>query len=451
MGGEPVGGIGPFREDYAIAASNRFRLFDDLQVDDSQEDVTRLEIKTQSNLDTDTTYEFFIPPSAYDYCDLSRLKIKGKLKVRKINDTDKVEADLAEGDNGKVGIVNCAADSLFKLVSLKVQNTEVTDLSSYKYHYKAYVEKLLSYSPDVKASWLKETALWTEDTPGQEDKTAAANEGWTTRATWVNQSREVEFCFRPHIDILRCGKLLPNGIGMKLTLYRNDDDVTLMSPAAGITGHTLRVKVTELTVEAVYVRLKEVICEHHAKMMTKEPATVRFPFARLTHHDIPANSAGVVTRTLHIGSLPQLVLLFFAQPTLECSGAANPFNFTSQGLTRLYFRLNGKLLDPSVDADNYTDKTLDRYIDLAETLNLSDHFHTVGYRLAHFTHGAFFVALDLTRCCANYVAHPKQVGNLDVSVQFKTAPTGTLQMLAYSVFRAEIRVDAERNVTFDSP
>ena len=56
-----------------------------------------------------------------------------------------------------------------------------------------------------------------------------------------------------------------------------------------------------------------------------------------------------------------------------------------------------------------------------------------------------------TRCCANYVAHPQQVGNLDVSVQFETAPTGTLQMLTYSVFRAEIRVDAERNVAFDSP
>ena len=48
------------------------------------------------------------------------------------------------------------------------------------YLYRAYIETLLSYGPAAKESQLT-GVMWYKDTPGHQDKTAAANKGFTSR------------------------------------------------------------------------------------------------------------------------------------------------------------------------------------------------------------------------------------------------------------------------------
>jgi hypothetical protein len=50
------------------------------------------------------------------------------------------------------------------------------------YPYRAYIETLLSYGPAAKESQLT-GVMWYKDTPGHQDKTAAANKGFTSRKT----------------------------------------------------------------------------------------------------------------------------------------------------------------------------------------------------------------------------------------------------------------------------
>ena len=80
-------------------------------------------------------YEFQVGSMSSYYQDLSSIRFKGKVKIKKI--VTNVEANLGDADD--VATVNMIGNSLFNNVECTVQGVPVTDSSSQTYHYKSMI------------------------------------------------------------------------------------------------------------------------------------------------------------------------------------------------------------------------------------------------------------------------------------------------------------------------
>ena len=80
-------------------------------------------------------YEFQVGSMSSYYPDLSSVRFKGKVKIKKI--VTNVEANLGDADD--VATVNMIGNSLFNNVECTVQGVPVTDSSSQTYHYKLMI------------------------------------------------------------------------------------------------------------------------------------------------------------------------------------------------------------------------------------------------------------------------------------------------------------------------
>ena len=84
-------------------------------------------------------YEFQVGSMSSYYQDLSSVRFKGKVKIKKLSTN--VEANL--GDSDDVATVNLIGNSLFNNVECTVQGVPVTDSSSQTYHYKSMIVSIM--------------------------------------------------------------------------------------------------------------------------------------------------------------------------------------------------------------------------------------------------------------------------------------------------------------------
>ena len=94
-----------------------------------------LTILPYGGLSENGPYEFQVGSMSSYYPDLSSVRFKGKVKIKKI--VTNVEANLGDADD--VATVNMIGNSLFNNVECTVQGVPVTDSSSQTYHYKSMI------------------------------------------------------------------------------------------------------------------------------------------------------------------------------------------------------------------------------------------------------------------------------------------------------------------------
>ena len=127
-----------------------------------------------------------------------------QVKVTRANVDD---LDLAD----PVGPVNNWLHSLFGQVDLYLNGTLVTP-STNTYAYRAYIEMLMSYGTDAKATQLT-SQLWHKDTATHIDAVetvdgAAANEGFVARRANIVRSRVVDMIGRLNVDLFLHNKYM---------------------------------------------------------------------------------------------------------------------------------------------------------------------------------------------------------------------------------------------------
>ena len=99
--------------------------------------------------------EFNIPGGGQDYLDLANTQLYVKAQILRHNGNALADAD-------DVGPVNLFLHSLFSEVDISLNDTQITS-SNNTYPYRAYLETLLSYGPDAKASQLS-SSMYYKDT-----------------------------------------------------------------------------------------------------------------------------------------------------------------------------------------------------------------------------------------------------------------------------------------------
>jgi hypothetical protein len=144
-------------------------------------------------------YDFPIVQRGHQYVQNNGIRLYMKFKV-----VTSADAAITKADG--VSLCNLFGNALFQTMQIEIAAKAITDLENTHANYKAYVETLLSYSPQkggggplAASAWQIDTAKHFDDTnyaaPAADGTVAATdskNEGFRTRRLLIEDSREHE-------------------------------------------------------------------------------------------------------------------------------------------------------------------------------------------------------------------------------------------------------------------
>jgi hypothetical protein len=171
--------------------------------------------------------EFLIPADSDTYIDLDiKLYVRGKL----ISSTGK---DVDYRDH--TGVTNNFLHSLFSQCNVRLNDVNVT-LASEHYHYRSYLETLMTYGGDAAVSH-PSAAYWYHDTgdmepcdPKAETPTATTTDrGFIPRWSKLSASKEIQLFGRLHSDICNASQYLLPGVSLKIRLTKARSTFYLMN------------------------------------------------------------------------------------------------------------------------------------------------------------------------------------------------------------------------------
>ena len=96
------------------------------------------------------------------------------------------------------------------------------------------------------------------------DNTAESNEGLNRRATFTNNGAEVGLVGVPLCDVFNIGKLLFDGLEIKVKVYLNNDAFVLM---AGEMPNNCKLKIMSSTLRIRTVRVADSVKLEHVQIM----------------------------------------------------------------------------------------------------------------------------------------------------------------------------------------
>lgn len=195
----------------------------------------------------DGPYEFRIPPDP-NFLNLSKHNIYFQMRIVRPDNTNLVNQGDAAVQDPLVAPINAIGKTFFKQVKLFL-NSKLAYDSGDKYHYRAYLETLLNYGSEAKASHLS-SCLYSTET-GNID--AADNEAFTSRAELFRGSQWVEVMAPVHVDLMMQDRFLLPHTELRLELHRNPDALLLMCHQANALAYKIEVREVRLFMEKVEV------------------------------------------------------------------------------------------------------------------------------------------------------------------------------------------------------
>lgn len=179
-------------ENSCLASKSELDLFNELPTQAATEEGYYTEHLPNGSTENHNPIKFTISGDSNCYIDLNHSHIYLETKITKEDGSDLTDDDIP-------GPVNLICHSLFKQCDVYLNDTLISD-SSNLYHYRSYLETLLSYSNEAKESQLS-LALYKKDVAGQHDDIANANTALVARRSYYSKSKTVSLIGRLHSDI----------------------------------------------------------------------------------------------------------------------------------------------------------------------------------------------------------------------------------------------------------
>ena len=242
-----IGGLSIGKDEIA---SSKFNLFSPIEIEKGVEKSYSLTLRPISAVGSKGPFTFDIPADPEKFTDIETLLLHGRIRIRK-----KVSGALANlPANEKVSTVNNIFDSLWSSINVELNGTAINDPSTKWYAYKAYFEKLLSFTTATKDTVLSSSGYY-QDEAGEYDSldnvsnaTVSANEGYIQRKDMFKESQWVYFCTNLHIDLTTLRKVLPPNINITIKLNRNSDAFCLLSPNP-VNNYEIEIQDLKITLE----------------------------------------------------------------------------------------------------------------------------------------------------------------------------------------------------------
>ena len=435
----------------------------------------------------------FLIAGTDEYIDLSKTILTVTGKITKKDGTSKLDGN----DQSNVAPVNNFLHSLFRQVDVYLNGKQVTPAMG-TYAYRSYIETLLNYDVSAKQSQFS-SALYYKDTPGQMDKVGAlastktlnyrtaqstvgvSGERDSSETLYVAESGNVGFAKRHQFikngnrfvlsgpifsDIFMTDRLLLNMMDLKVVLNRSSDPFSLMEIGNDSDPIVPKVQLTDVVLKVRKVKVDQSVSDGVERMLKQTPAL--YPIRRVECKilTIPANLPNVRQDNIFSGIIPNSFVVGLVHVDASTGEYdKNPYNFQHFGVTSVSLTANGqeipfKLLTLKYpkDAEGNIDPTNDTELDFDEAYSTlfsgtGKIYSNAGLDITRedYPGGYALYAFDLTpdMCKSADYFNTVQRGSLTLALTFETSHKHAIGMVCYGDFENIIRIDAERNATYD--
>ena len=392
-----------------------------------------------SKLNDNGPIEFNIENSTEKFIDLANSFIKFKIQVLKHDVTNLEAEDVVVPINYSIG-------SMFNQVDVNLGGTTISS-SNNLYSYRAYVEALLNYGKDAKKSQLQ-MGMYFKDPAGKfEVLNADRNKSFEEKTNYFGNSKIVDISGQIHCDIFNQGRLILNGVPLKITLHRNRSAFLFMSE-----GDNPNYKLN--IIEAMFCIRKVTLTPHRfielQKQLESVPACYPINRVDVRTHSAAAGLTNFIWDNCYQGQLPNKIIIGMVDND-SCSGIykKNPFYFKNYDVRKVSTLVNGESLPGQpIKVDFENNLYMDGYrslflacgkLNANEGIDISRDEYKDGYTLFGF---------DLSpSICNGGHSEPVRQGTLKIELEFQKALPSTISVIAYAEFESTITVDKFRNVT----
>ncbi|XP_066916396.1 uncharacterized protein F54H12.2-like [Clytia hemisphaerica] len=366
----------------------------------------------------------------------------------------RAKVQILNGDGTNIGVdddvtsVNYTIGTLFRQLDVMLNGSIISD-STNTYAYRAYMETLLNYGEEAKKTSLS-MGLYTKDEAKKLDelKTANGNRGLDERSAYTENSKIVTICGRPHIDIAHQGKLLVNGLPIKITLHRQKDAFSLLTNDE---TPTYKFKIVDIV-----LRIKKIELTPHKFgeiQQTLEKESIAYPINRVTikTRSIPIGLGSMNWENCIMGQMPNRVIIGMVENNaFNGSYKKNPYNFQHFNVSSIGVYVNGESLPANPMKLNFDQSDfLDGYRSLFDITGKLYRDEGCAIKRSDYPNGYSFFAFDLSPSQCGSHQEVQKTGSLRISFEFSKALEKSVTVILYSEFDNSISINKARNILKD--
>lgn len=428
-------GLGTFINDETELTSNSLDLFSAPPVDSTLVDGMTIYYYPVGAITDAGPYEFHIPKDNDSYTYMPMTRLEGVIEVLKADGTT-----LTDTEN--TSVVNLLPQTLFKQVECELNGTQVCDLSTPTYAYKAYMETLLSYGEAAKTSHLT-CSMFEKDTAAASD--TWDNDGSKKRHALV-KGKKVYFSNIVHSDVLQCHRYLLPRTDVRLKFIRNADNFSTF----GSTQSKAKIKVHSLRLAVRKIKIDPQVRTLHENTLKTMPAIYPVTQSKIKTRLIAQGVSSVDLPSILYGNLPRNVVIGFVESrSFDGDGRKNPFNFQHFDINNFNLRINGVPVVPTpFQPDFASGDCVREYRWFLDNCGISHENESNFISLEEFKNGSTFFAFDLTPdLCNSFHQHKTRSGSMDLNVGFKNPTAQSIQMIVFGSYNQALLIDHERNIS----
>ncbi|XP_064625917.1 uncharacterized protein F54H12.2-like [Lineus longissimus] len=319
-------------------------------------------------------------------------------------------------DKSVVFPVNNLIGSCFKQVEVFLNNKQVGSSDSL-YHYRHYLECLLSYS--------------------------------SARYKWTRYSKSVETMGKIHSELFEQDKLLLNKMSLSIKMHINDPSVFLM--AKGVTNQY------KLLIEkaVLYVNVKKVSSNvrlSHEERLLKSNAKYPMRKVNMRFFSRGANRADLSEPNLVNGELPSKIVIGLVRTdAFNGNLGLNPFNFENFNVSQIGLRRNGQSIPyEPLQFDFEEDNYFMGYFSMMFGTNLWSSNISNGISMESYKNGFTLYGFNLTPDDSSGLNwNLVESGNISLDIRLKRPSDHSITIMAYLESDAVMEIESSRNIIYD--
>ena len=426
-------------KDHIECALSDTDLFTPAFVQSDIESSTFEEVYPITKLDDGGPVEFTIKNSSDKFIDFVSTYLRLKVRLLKTDGAAHAETD-------KATFVNYPIASIFNQLDVYLGGTLISS-SNNTYAYRSIIEAILNYGSDAKKSQL-EMGLYSKDTAGHLEETDPVKEnlGLQSRSSFTNESKVTELIGRLHTDLCNQGRLILNGLPIRLVFHKSKDSFSILSGS-----NQPKVKL----IDAVLCIRKVQLTHHKFAEIQQglEKNVVCYPINRVQvkTHSIASGLTSLNWDNLILGQLPNRIFLgMIDNDSYTGNYKKNPFNFKHFDVREIAVYVNGKTLSQPMKLNFEGGEYLEGYRSLFTTTGKINRDEGIDLTRRDYSKGYSLFGFDLSPALCNG-PHQEAIkeGNLRITLEFAKGLPNTVTVLVYAEFDNIIKVNKIRNVLKD--
>lgn len=374
-----------------------------------------------------------------EYVDFSEMYFYVKLQVKLFNtDSKEVTAD----DWTKMIPENNLLHSLIKTSQLEINGKQLIT-SSDTYSYRSYIEKLLGYTKDAKASFLTASG-WRSDS-SELAKMLNPSKSKTKSVT-------LNLMDKLHLDLAYQGRELIGGCVVKLTLTPHQPQFFMTTSEDTL---EVSVEIQEAELHVTRSRIARNLVDAHRKGLNL--TTAKYPISRneIKTFTLTTSIRSTIIDNVVYGQLPRRIFVFMvSNAAFNGNKNLSPFDFKHNNLKHIVPYVDGQMVcNQPFTPDFKNNQYVKEYMALFRALNQTGTDSTIPIPYDDFKKYPIF-AFNLAQDGSNGVGlaeHLNEVrrGNLSLAMAFSEALTETINVIVFCEFDNVIEVDKDMVVFTD--